>query len=55
MLCNADKVCLTFFTTMRISNSKLFIKEGRFNPYNNRICLICNDGVEDEFHFVIKC
>ena len=41
----------------RISNSNLFIEEGRFNktPLENRLCPLCNAGIEDEMHFILKC
>ena len=42
---------------IRISNSKLLIEVGRYTrtPLEQRICPICKDGIEDEFHFLIQC
>ena len=35
----------------------MFIEEGRFNkiPLVNRLCPLCNAGIEDEMHFILKC
>ena len=40
-----------------ISNSNLNIEKGRYlnTPAEDRICKLCNSGVEDEFHFTIIC
>ena len=53
----ADKQDLCNFIKIRISNSKLFIEQGRHLkiPRCNRICKLCNSEVEDEFHFVLRC
>ena len=35
----------------------MFIEEGRFNKISleNRLCPLCNAGIEDEMHFILKC
>ena len=40
-----------------ISNCNLNIEKGRYlnTPAEDRICKLCNSGVEDEFHFTIIC
>ena len=40
---------------IKISNSKLIIELGRHNKtdINNRICPLCKNGVEDDYHFII--
>ena len=45
------------FVKIRISNSNLNIEKGRYlnTPAEDRICKLCNSGVEDEFHFTIIC
>ena len=57
LLTDIDKKFVTYFTKLRISNSKLMIEEGRHHnvPIENRICPLCNISVENEFHFVMKC
>jgi hypothetical protein len=63
LLTDVDKWALHDFIKIRISNSKLLIETGRHIKSSNgcklplaqRICPLCNDGVEDEFHFVLKC
>ena len=44
-------------TKFRLSNHKLLIEVGRHMnlPKEERICEICNKGVEDEIHFLVKC
>ena len=46
-------------TKLRISDQNLQIEKGRHTrPYTRaeeRVCLICKKGVEDEFHFVSIC
>jgi hypothetical protein len=50
-----DKTLIKQFTQIKISNSKLMIELGRHNKtdINNRICHLCKNGVEDEYHFII--
>jgi len=52
-----DKTLIKQFTQIKISNSKLMIELGRHNKtdINNRICPLCKNGVEDEYHFIILC
>ena len=42
---------------IRISNRKLPIEVGRYTktPLEQKICSICKDGIEDDFHFFIEC
>jgi hypothetical protein len=48
---------LSTFVKIRISNSNLNIEKGRYlnTLAEDRICKLCNPGVEDEFHFTIIC
>ena len=50
-----DKTLIKQFTQIKISNSKLMIELGRHNKtdINNRICPLCKNGIEDEYHFII--
>ena len=52
-----DKTLIKQFTQIKISNSKLMIGLGRHNKtdINNRICPLCKNGIEDEYHFIILC
>ena len=53
-----DKILIKqFLRKWKISNSKLMIELGRHNKtdINNRICPLCKNGVEDEYHFIILC
>ena len=42
---------------VRISNSRLFIEQGRYKqiPVGNRICPLCSLDIEDEIYFFIVC
>ena len=44
---------------VRCSNHPLAIEKGRHKnpktPREERICIFCNDHVEDEDHFLLKC
>jgi len=46
-------------TRLRTSSHGLRIETGRYNKpkltIEQRTCLICSDGIEDELHFVTKC
>ena len=44
-------------TKFRLSNHKLRIEVGRHMnlPKEERICEMCNKGIEDEIHFLVKC
>jgi hypothetical protein len=52
-----DKTLIKQFMQIKISNSKLMIELGRHNKtdINNRICPLCKNRVEDEYHFIILC
>ena len=41
----------------KISNHKLEIEQGRYKNISadKRTCKLCNNGVEDEIHFLLKC
>ena len=41
----------------RISNHKLEIEQGRYKNISadKRTCKLCNNGVENEIHFLLKC
>ena len=57
LLTDIDKKFVSYFTKLRISNSKLMIEEGRHHnvPIENRICPLCKTDIENEFHFVKEC
>ena len=46
-------------TKLRLSNHRLMIEKGRHlkpkKREEERICPVCNEGIEDEVHFIIKC
>ena len=44
-------------TKLRLSNHRLMIETGRHTklPKEQRICPACNEGIEDEIHFLVKC
>ena len=44
-------------TKLRLSNHKLMIEKGRHLklPLNERTCPVCQDGIEDEIHFLVRC
>jgi hypothetical protein len=50
---DVSKKYISTFVKIRISNSNLNIEKGRYlnTPAEDRICKLCNSGVEDEFHF----
>ena len=52
---DVNKKSISTITKIRISNSNLNIEKGRYlnTPAEDRICKLCNSGVEDEFHFTI--
>ena len=45
------------FASLRCGNSPLRIETGRYEglAVEERVCELCNNGVEDEFHFMILC
>lgn len=57
LLLNLDKTITKNYAKIRISNSKLTIERGRYTKttLEDRICPLCNIGIEDEFHFMITC
>jgi hypothetical protein len=44
-------------TKFRLSNHKLMIEVGRHMklPKEERVCEVCNNGIEDEIHFLVNC
>ena len=52
---DVNKTSISAFVNIRISKSNLNIEKGRYlnTPVEDRICKLCNSGVEDEFHFTI--
>lgn len=52
-----DKHILSSYTRIRISNCNLNIEKGRHLnlPVEQRICQLCHEGIEDEFHFLMLC
>ena len=55
LLLDLDKPDISNFVKGRISNSRLFIEQGRYkkNPVENRICPLCSLDIEDEIPFSI--
>lgn len=47
----------SILSKFRVGNHNLEIEVGRHNntPVNKRICKLCNNGVEDEIHFLLQC
>ena len=56
LLSDIDRHAVSTFAKLRISNSKLFIEEGRHYkiPLEQRLCRLCQVEL-DENHFVLKC
>ena len=54
---DVNKKTISTFVKIRISNSNINIEKGRYlnTPAEDRICKLCNSGVEDEFHFTTIC
>ena len=44
-------------TKFRLSNHKLMIEKGRHLklPLDERVCPVCQEGTEDEIHFLVQC
>ena len=46
-------------TRLRVSNHRLHVETGRYKrpyiPRHERICELCQEEVEDEFHFICQC
>ena len=57
LLLDLDKLDISNFVKVIISNSRLFIEQGRYkkNPVENRILPLCSLNIEDELHFSIVC
>ena len=57
LLTDVDKKFVSYFTKLRISNSKLMIEEGRHHnvPIEIRICPLCKNDIENELHFLMEC
>ena len=57
LFADVDKQNLRNFIKIRISNCNLNIERGRYMklPVDQRICQLCNIGVEDEYHFLLDC
>ena len=57
LLTDVDRKAISTFVKIRISNSNWFIEESRFNkiPLEISLCPLCNAGIEDETHFILKC
>ena len=51
-----DRSAISYFVKIRISNSILNIEKGRHLkiPVEQRICPLCKQEIEDEYHFVMK-
>ena len=46
-----------YITMYRLCSDRLNIESGRFRQVsrNERLCVYCENEVEDEFHFILKC
>lgn len=57
LFADVSKSALSSFVKIRISNSNLYIERGRYlkMPVESRICKLCENEVEDEFHFIMSC
>ena len=44
-------------TAFRTRNHRLTVETGRWStiPLNERICRLCNDGIRDEYHYILSC
>ena len=51
-----DKDIFTFLK-FRTTNHRLPVETGRWNgtEHENRICTKCNNGIGDEYHFIMEC
>ena len=47
----------SYVCKFRISNHKLEIEQGHYKNISadKRTCKLCNDGTEDEIHFLLRC
>ena len=57
LLLGIDKKEIITFIKLRISDSKLMIEKGRHEnlPIDKRLCPLCKENVEDEYHFTTQC
>ena len=64
--CTVEQVKWRLMSRFRMGVSPLRIEQGRFEanglnngsrgiPCDQRICQVCNNGIEDELHFFTKC
>ena len=54
---DVGRSAISCFVKIRISNSILNIEKDRHlkRPVEQRICPLCKQEIEDEYHFVMKC
>ena len=47
----------SLITKLRVSNHDLAVETGRYSDTarNKRVCCLCNNGIEDEIHFLFEC
>ena len=52
-----NKLCRTTMTKFRGGLLRISCNEGRYNktPLNERFCLLCNQDVDTEYHFLLVC
>ena len=57
LLIDTDRCKISNFVKLKISNSKLYIEQGRHRNIllDKRLCPLCKIEIEDEFHFMLKC
>ena len=46
-----------FYMSLKVSSLDLEIQTGSFNntPREERLCKLCKNGIEDEYHLLLKC
>ena len=54
---NLNKFKRSLISQIRIGSLSLQVELGRYHnlPRNERICTLCNEGIEDEIHFLFMC
>ena len=54
---DVDRSAISCFVKICISNSILNIEKSRHLkiPVEHRICRLCKQEIEDEYHFIMKC
>ena len=52
-----NRIVKSFVARLRTGTLLLMIEVGRFRniPVENRVCPVCNNGIEDEIHFLFVC